>query len=181
MYLGSYSMILSFGTNGPEESSPNLLITWQNNERGMKSELFFLLLCWMFDHVHFNPPVGFCAPLPQRRAFLFGCRSLHSPASPSEESDRLSGTPPLEGSNPGQVEWTQIRFTSDSISNDSDSGLKRTHLGISTDLLIDHVHGRHLKVQDVGGHLSNVGLFQVPSHSLNLSQKPRLQEEHSVN
>lgn len=119
MYLGSYSMILSFGTNGPKESSPNLLITWQNNERGMKSDL-----CWMFDHVHFNPPVGFCAPLPQRRAFLFGCRSLHSPASPSEESDRLSETPPLEGSNPGQVERTQIRFTSDSISNDSDSGLK---------------------------------------------------------
>lgn len=41
-------------------------------------------------------------------------------------------------------------------------------LSISADLLVHAVEWGQLKVQDVGGHLSKVGLLQVPAHSLHL-------------
>lgn len=42
------------------------------------------------------------------------------------------------------------------------------------DLLVHSVEGGQLVVQNVGGHLSDVGLVQVPAHRLHLLQQPRL-------
>ena len=49
------------------------------------------------------------------------------------------------------------------------------YLGSAADLFVNSVDGRQLKVQDVGGHLGYVRLFQVPAHSLHLLQQTRLQ------
>lgn len=47
-------------------------------------------------------------------------------------------------------------------------------LSVPADLLIHSVEGGQLVVQDVGGHLSDVGLVQVPAHALHLLQQPGL-------
>lgn len=47
-------------------------------------------------------------------------------------------------------------------------------LGLPADLLIHDVEGGQFIVQDVGGHLSDVGLLQVPAHPLHLLQQPGL-------
>ncbi len=49
-------------------------------------------------------------------------------------------------------------------------------LGAPVDLLVHGVKGCQLVVQDVGGHLSDVGLVQVPAHPLHLPQQPGLVE-----
>lgn len=47
-------------------------------------------------------------------------------------------------------------------------------LGVPADLLIHGVEGGQLVVQDVGGHLGDVGLVQVPANPLHLLQQPGL-------
>lgn len=47
-------------------------------------------------------------------------------------------------------------------------------LGVPADLLVHGMQGRQLEVQDVDGHLSDVGLVQVPAHPLHLLQQPGL-------
>lgn len=49
------------------------------------------------------------------------------------------------------------------------------YLGSTADLFVNSVDRCQLKVQDVGGHLGYVRLFQVPAHSLHLLQQTRLQ------
>lgn len=49
-----------------------------------------------------------------------------------------------------------------------------SNLRVPADLLEHHVQWRHFVVQDVGGHLSDVGLIQVPADPLHLSQQPGL-------
>lgn len=49
------------------------------------------------------------------------------------------------------------------------------YLGRTADLFVNSVDRCQLKVQDVGGHLGYVRLFQVPAHSLHLLQQTRLQ------
>ncbi len=50
-------------------------------------------------------------------------------------------------------------------------------LSIPADLLVHGVEGGQLVVQDVGGHLSDVGLVQVPAHPLHLLQQPGLLQD----
>lgn len=50
-------------------------------------------------------------------------------------------------------------------------------LGVPADLLVHGVQGGQLVVQDVGGHLSDVGLVQVPAHPLHLFQQPGLVQD----
>lgn len=52
--------------------------------------------------------------------------------------------------------------------------MSSSNLSIPADLLVHSVEGRLLIVQDVGGHLSQVGLVQVPAHTLHRLQQTRL-------
>lgn len=59
-------------------------------------------------------------------------------------------------------------------SNKTQCVVVTSDLSPPADLFVHGVEGAQLVVQDVGGHLSDVCLVQVPAHPLHLLQQPRL-------